>query len=140
MSETNTVERPVMWGCDALREWLISQGFTCWVDSLTRGNGCNWYAYRRTAIPACECECNDGKPMQLVVRPFKYRHPSTMHGDWQSAEVDVTGEAGGMWFKLSAYSLKHEELQARLGDIESSLIAAWNALRPNDSRERSTTA
>jgi hypothetical protein len=36
-----------------------------------------------------------------------------------------------VWFKLQAYSLKHDELQARLGDIERSLIAAWNSLRPN---------
>ena len=118
-------------GCDALREWLITQGFKVTHDYLSRDNECNWYAYRRSALPARECETNDGKPMQIVVRPFKYRHPSTMHHEWQSAEVDVTGEAGGAWYKLSAYSLTHEELRTRLAEIESSLIAAWNALRPN---------
>jgi len=122
--------RPLI-GCDDLREWLITQGFRVSEDSLTRDNECNWYAYRRSALPARECECNDGKPMQIVVRPFKYQRQGTMHPEWQSAEVDVTGEAGGAWFKLSAYSLKHDELRARLSDIESSLIAAWNALRPN---------
>lgn len=122
--------RPLI-GCDELREWLIAQGFRVAHDSLRRDNECNWYAYRRSAIPARECECNDGTPMQLVVRPFKYKQPSTMHTEWQSAEVDVTGEAGGVWFKLQAYSLQHDELRARLGEIESSLIAAWNALRPN---------
>jgi hypothetical protein len=122
--------RPLI-GCDELREWLIAQGFRVAHDSLTRDDECNWYAYRRSGLPARECECNDGKPMQILVRPFKYRHPSTMHPGWQSAEVDVTGEAGGVWFKLQAYSLKHDELQARLGDIERSLIAAWNSLRPN---------
>jgi hypothetical protein len=128
--------RPLI-GCDDLRQWLEAQGFKCAEDGLAnKDNQCNWYAYRRSAIPARECECNDGKPMQIVVRPFKYRHPSTMHGEWQSAEVDVTGEAGGAWYKLSAYGLKHEELQARMGEIESSLIAAWNALRPNVEVER----
>jgi hypothetical protein len=122
--------RPLV-GCDDLREWLITQGFKVTHDYLSRDNECNWYAYRRNALPARECETNDGKPMQIVVRPFKYRHPSTMHQEWQSAEVDVTGEAGGVWYKLSAYSLKHDELSTRLAEIESSLIAAWNALRPN---------
>jgi hypothetical protein len=122
--------RPLI-GCDELREWLLTQGFRVAEDNLSRDNDCNWYAYRRSELPARECECNDGKPMQIVVHPFKYRHPSTMHQEWQSVEVDVTGEAGGVWFKLQAYSLKHDELRERLGEIEGSLIAAWNALRPN---------
>jgi len=116
-------------GCDDLREWLIANGFKVAHDSLNKDNNCNWYAYRRSAITARECEHNDGKPMQIVVRPFMYTHHSMMHGEWKSAEIDVTGEAGGVWFKLSAYGLKHDELHARLGDIERSLIAAWNALR-----------
>jgi hypothetical protein len=114
-----------MRGCDELRAWLLEQGFKLSIDSLGRDNGCNWYAYRRSAIPARACECNDGKPMQLVVRPFAYTSETQ---NWESAEVDVTGEANGVWFKLSAYSLKHEELRARLTEVESSLIAAWNAL------------
>jgi hypothetical protein len=122
--------RPLI-GCDELREWLIAQGFRVTHDSLGRDNECNWYAYRRSALPARECECNDGKLMQLLVKPHKFTHHSAPGGTWESAEVDVTGEAGGAWFKLQAYSLKHDELRERLGDIESSLIAAWNALRPN---------
>ena len=128
--------RPLI-GCDDLRAWLEAKGFKCAEDDLAnRDNQCNWYAYRRSAIPARECECNDRSPMQLVVKPFKYRHPSTMHGGWQSAEVDVTGETGGVWFKLQAYGLKHDELRERLSEIESSLIAAWNALRPNAETKR----
>ena len=122
--------RPLI-GCDELRGWLIAQGFQVAHDSLSRDNECNWYAYKRSQIPARECECNEGKPMQLVVRPHKFSHPRAPSGAWESAEVDVTGEAGGMWFKLQAYSLKHDELRARLGEVESNLIAAWNALRPN---------
>jgi hypothetical protein len=114
-------------GRDDLREWLIVQGFKVSLDSITRDNGCNWYAYRRSAIPARECECNDGKPMQIVVRPYLFL-PSGGRSEHRSTEVDVTGEAGGVWFKLSAYSLRDGELQARLPDIEASLIAAWNAL------------
>ncbi len=129
-SQVDQPVRPLV-GCDELREWLIAHGFRVAHDSLSRDNECNWYAYRRSALPARECECNDGKPMQLLVKPYKFTHHSAPGGAWESAEVDVTGEAGGAWFKLQAYSLKHDELRARLGDIECSLIAAWNALRPN---------
>ena len=114
-------------GCDELREWLIAQGFRVALDGLSpRGSECNWYAYRRSDIPARECECNDGKPMQIVIRPHKFQYPS---GDTrESVEVDVTGEAGGIWFKLSAYSLTTDELRGRMPEIEAGLIAAWNAL------------
>jgi hypothetical protein len=121
----NQIEKPVMRGCDELRTWLLTQGFSVAVDSLGRDNVCNWYAYRRSALPARECECNDGKPMQIVVRPFAYTSGTQT---WESAEVDVTGEANGVWFKLSAYSLKHDELRTRLSEVEGNLIAAWNAL------------
>ena len=122
--------RPLV-GCDELRAWLEAQGFSSAVNNLGRDNECNWYAYRRSAINARECECNDGKPMQVLVTPHRVSHPSAPNGAWQSAEVDVTGEAGGVWFKLKAYSLPHDELVTRLPDIEARLIAAWNALRPN---------
>ena len=94
-------------------------------------NGCNWYAYRRSTLPARECECNEGKPAQIVVRPHLFLRASapTPSGAWESVEVDVTGEASGLWWKLQAYSLKPEELRDRLPDIEAALIAAWNALK-----------
>ena len=115
-----------LYGCDEMREWLVTQGFRVAHDDLNRDNECNWYACRRIALPARECECNTGKPMQLVVRPHKLTHTL---GNWESAAVDVTGEAGGTLYKLHAYSLKHDELRERLGEIETSLISAWNALR-----------
>ena len=122
--------RPLI-GCDRLREWLIAQGFRVVRDSQSRDTGCNWYAYRRSAFQARECECNDGKPMQIVVRPFWLEHASAPGGAWESAQVDVTGEAGSHWYNLTCYSLKHDELMGRLHEIEAALIAAWNALRPN---------
>jgi hypothetical protein len=117
-------------GCDDLRKWLISNGFRVSPQINLRDNGCNWYAYKRSNIPARECECNDGKPMQIVVTPFRLVMDSAPKGAWESAEVDVTGEAGSHWYKLSCYSLKAEELMARMHEIEAALIAAWNALRP----------
>ena len=118
-------------GCEELREWLIAHGFRIAPENIASDNGCNWYAYRRSAIPARECECNEGKPMQLVVRPFRLEHIGAPGGAWESAEVDVTGEAGSHWYKLTCYSLKHDELMGRLGAIEAALMAAWNALRPD---------
>ena len=117
-------------GLDSLREWLLEQGFRASQDMIRRDNDCNWYAYRRSKLPARECECNDGKPMQIVVRPYLFLHASapTPSGAWESCEVDVTGEAGGGWWKLQAYSLKPDELRERLPEIEAALIAAWNAI------------
>jgi hypothetical protein len=137
------VERPVrpLIGCDELRTWLIAQGFRVAPNSLRHdGNGCDWYAYKRSAIPARECECNDGKPMQVVVQPWRIEDCNAPDGAWESAEVEVTGEAGGHWYRLKSYGLKPVELMGRLHEIEAALIAAWNALRPNVRPKRDTTA
>ena len=116
-------------GCDALRDWLmIAQGFSVAIDPLARDKGCNWYAYRRSDLPARECEHNGGQHRQLVVRPFRLEHIGAPGGAWESVEVDVTGEAKGVWFKLMAYSLTPDELRKGLPEIERRLIAAWNAL------------
>jgi len=113
-------------GSDDLREWLTSQGFRTWQDGLAHsGNACNWYATRKTHLQARECEGNKGKLVQILVKPFSFAFRS---GDTASSvEVDVTGEANGIWYKLQAYSLSHDDLRGRLDEIESSLIAAWNA-------------
>jgi hypothetical protein len=124
--------RPLV-GCDELRMWLTARGFrVAQQDSLSRkGNKCNWYAYRRSALPARDCECNDDKAMQIVVTPWRFESHELPTGAWESVEVYVTVEAGGHWYRLQCYSLKHTELMERLHDIEAALIAAWNALRPN---------
>lgn len=119
-------------GLPDFRKWLESQGFRIahsgFADKLNR---CNWYAYRRSEIPARECECNDGKAMQIVIQPWLFAHPSGLPGDWESCEAEVCGEAGGLWYKLQCYSLKPAELMAKLPQLEASLIAAWNALMPS---------
>lgn len=123
--------RPMI-GCDALREWLIAQGFHVVPDPWSsEGNECNWYAYRHSEIPARECEGNDGKSMQIIVHPWRVEHCDALGDAWESAEVDVTGEAGGQWYKLQCYSLEPNKLMDQLPEIEAALIAAWNALRPN---------
>jgi hypothetical protein len=108
-----------------LRDWLIGQGFKLAANGhKSRDNTCVWYAYRRSTIPARTCECNEKSTMQLVVTPYSH----IGQPGWTSVEVDVTGEAGGVWYKLQAYSLKPDELREKLPAIEAALMAAWNAI------------
>lgn len=116
-------------GLEEFRVWLKSQGFSVAVDPIgSRDNGCNWYAWRKTKLPARECECNEGKRKQVVVKPYLHTHPAIPEGARTSVTMDVTGEFAGVWFKLEAYSMRPDELMAQLDEIEPRLIAAWNAL------------
>lgn len=111
---------------DELKPFLEADGFKIGANPIPgRDNLCTWYAYRRSEIEARPCECNDKKRMQIVVNPHHYILPGHEH---QGVEVDVCGEAGGIWFKLQAYSIRPDELPENLHSIERSLIAAWNAL------------
>ena len=117
-----------MTGLDDLREWFIGQGWRIAPDSLRHEqNLCDWHAYKPSKLPARECECNDGKPAQLVARPWTFNPPNSREA-WSSVAVSVCGEANATWFKLEAYSLKPDEVREKLPQIEVSLIAAWNAL------------
>jgi hypothetical protein len=120
-------------GLDDLRDTLQSNGWKLAEKQYGRGgNGCNWYAYRRTALPAAECECNEGKPMQIVIEPYTLEMQNQLHS---STEVKVTGEAGGQWFDLKAYSIQADELPQQLASVEAALIGAWNAL-PRAGKEK----
>lgn len=115
---------------DDLKAWLVMHGFRIAANQFRRDrNECDWYAYRRSNIPARECETNDGKPAQIVVYPSSFTFDGRLH---ESVEVEVCGEADGVWFKLTAYSLAPADVPAKLPSVEASLIAAWNALIPAD--------
>lgn len=110
---------------DALKTALAAAGFTIDNDPLaSRDNDCRWYAWRR--LPACvaDCECND-RPPSLRVKPSSFVLQGTLH---ESVTLEVTGEAGGVWFTLSAYTLRPGEVMARLQDVQASLTAAWSIL------------
>lgn len=120
-------------GMDETRAWLEAQGFRIAEDMLrARENCATWYAYRRSALKSAECETNDGKPMQIVVRPHSYDWPG---GRSRSVEIDVTGEAVGVWYNLRAYSVSEDVLRGHLPQIERSLIAAWNALHRPETQQ-----
>ena len=109
-----------------LREWLESAGFKFGIDSLRyEGNECDWYAYRRTAIPSRECECNDGKAMQIIIKPSQF----AVNGkQYKTASVEVCGEYDGQWWRLEAYGVDTDKFPEKFDAIERSLISAWNAL------------
>lgn len=112
-------------GCDDTRQWLLDAGFKVSYTEPRPYSNCNWYAYKRTELDAPECECNEGKGTQIVVNPYETDITGTTR---QSVEIDVTGEAGGVWYQLKAYSLNASSLPDALPTIERSLVAAWSAL------------
>lgn len=126
-----------MKGQDDLREWLLSQGFSVGQNSLKgQHNLCDWYAWRRSALEARRCECNDEKKgVQIVIYPYTHDFDKMPKDARDSVELRVTGKAGGLWFDMKAYSIKPEELSEKLPEIERMLVAAWNALAPREGDE-----
>jgi hypothetical protein len=109
---------------DALKTWLAQNGFKVAANPMRHElNDCEWYAYRRLATPARDCECND-KPPQIIVKPHSFEISERVI---ESAEVEVTGEQGN-WWNLTAYGIRCEELPGKIAAIEADLIAAWNAI------------
>ncbi len=108
-----------------LKDHLVEAGFQPYINPTHfRTSKTDWYACRKVETER-ECECNEGKRMQLTVWPYK----STIHDKtYESVEVDITGEYKGVWYKLQAYSLSPDELVEKLDSIENSLVAAWNSL------------
>lgn len=90
-----------------------------------QGNECTWYAGKR--VPSSHrCETNADKDgVSVIVTPYEWRQ-SGHH--YQSVEVDLTGEAGGVWYKLQAYSLPWESLPDKLDAITDGLVLAWETL------------
>lgn len=127
MNEETPVAAPAAMSLEQLHDWLKDQGFS-FGRQTRQMNECDWYAWRRSALPARPCDCN-GPGLQLVINPYAMRLDGTLH---ESVEVEVTGEAGEIWWKLLAYSMKPADLVARLTDVEAALVAAWNAVQPEN--------
>ena len=128
MSTAPIAQGPVDVNVGQLRDWLQARGFG-FGNNQFRGqmNDCDWYAWRRSKLSARDCDCN-GPKMQIVLTPHSYERDGKR---WESVEADVTGECAGVWYKLQAYSMTPTELVARLDDVETALIRAWNSLMPN---------
>lgn len=119
-------------GSPELQAWLEGRGFRVFIDPIPDGmNRCNWYACRRTILDARECETN-GHKVQMVIQPYEYPHiPGGRGGHHTSVEAVMTGESGGVWYRLMAYSMSHGELMEKLDAVEAALVRAWNALCPS---------
>ena len=114
-----------IYGLDDLREWLKSNSFRISRDSSRNESGVNWYAYRPTRWPGRECECNEGKACQLVVWPHDMRFGGHRIS---GVELEVSGEALGIWWKFRGYSISVEDLPQKIDTVEHGLVAAWNAI------------
>lgn len=108
-------------------EWLSGEGFRTALNGMrSQWNECEWYAYRRSSLEARRCESNDDKPgVQIIIYPYQSVINVERH---TSVEVEICGEAAGVWWKLRVYALQFGELIGRLPEIEAALVAAWNAI------------
>lgn len=111
---------------DELKEWLATDGFKFENNWLTVDiNDCKWYAWRKTKLESMECDCNQWKGIQIIVKPYFFKIDGVRN---KSVEVELSGEHKGVWFKIMAYSIDASDLPIKLPDIERSLINGWNAL------------
>jgi len=115
-------------GFDELRDWLQDQGFKIYYNHLSeKMNQCNWYACRKTQLNARRCETNDNKANHITIRPYKNTYNNLSYG---SSEIEIVGEANGIWFNLKAYSVPEKDIYNRFNEIEQMLVSAWNGLIP----------
>ena len=113
-------------GEEGLMNWLLGNGFKLEREAAIGSlNECNWYAWRRSELPARKCEINDGEGMVIVVTAYKARVGSV---GFRSVSISVTGVFDGTSREIEAYGIEPESVPAKLADVESSLISAWNAL------------
>ena len=91
-------------------ESLIAQGFT------KQGS----YFWRKSS--GLDCECNE-KPPTLVVEQWKFDDLPV-----KNYTVELRGEAGGVWYSVSAFTVREPDLLDCLAAIEKRLTLAWNAI------------
>lgn len=113
---------------EELKDWLTTQGFheckNTWSGS---DNRCDWYAVKRYGVEHL-CETNSEKPgIQIVVWPYEYHFPQ-LENPGRSVEIEITGEANGIWYKLCAYSIPWTEAVERFDAITESLVVAWDSI------------
>lgn len=104
-----------------LREHLAAAGWTIY----DAANEAGWYAWLpKRQLGWRDCESNN-KPPCFVVQPHVYRSDGNDHG---SAEIMLTGEAGGVWYSLRAYGVPLGEVIGTLPATSDALGRAWNGL------------
>lgn len=111
-----------------LLDFLTQRGFVkCRNTWGGPENQCDWYAVKRYAAEHL-CETNSNKlGIQMVVWPYELHFPQLKNPS-RSVEIEITGEANGIWYKLCAYSIPWEDAVERFDEITESLVVAWDAL------------
>lgn len=90
-------------------------------------NEADWIGYKRSS-GGVECECNEGRPVQIVVEPMYTRPHHFATPLAPTLTVSITGEAGGIWHRIDAYGVSPDDFLTRAAEIECGLVAAWNVL------------
>ena len=111
---------------DNLKEWLKDKGFHEYPNVLASvENECKWIACKRQKSKYV-CESNYDKPgIRVVVLPHKW---CIGGNECASVDVEIRGEANGIWYTLQAYSLSWEELPAKFDQVADALLRAWESL------------
>ena len=109
---------------ETLRAELEAAGWRVYNDChAATHNECKWYACANLADDAPDCESNH-KPPSLVITPFVFNINSST---FEQSEFSVTGEAGGVWLSLKAYSIQTKDAMASIPKARALLCAAWTA-------------
>ncbi len=106
---------------DEMKELLRSDGWKIYQKSNLKNE--KWYACKQFDSIHW-CESNHKRP-QFVLWAYENSYAGEKY---HSCKVDVTGEADGAWFELSAYSMLPAEFWNRRQYIMGQLKAAWEAL------------
>ncbi len=115
-------------GAENFRSWLLERNFKIQLNPCSdRYNECNWVAYKISELPARPCESNTGILIRLL--PYKYNESSPEI----NCEIEFRAEVNGIWIQIKAFGINVNDLmstEGKLEEIESNLIAAWNAIKP----------
>ncbi len=133
-------------GAKNFMSWLLEQDFTIELAPCSSIlNQCNWIAYKRSKLLARRCECNqDKKGIILSITPYNYSsHSLDVIGikpsnyDTSSSnincEIEIRGQVNGAWYQVKSFGVNVNDLmstEGKLEEIESNLITAWNAIKP----------
>jgi hypothetical protein len=109
---------------ETLRAELEAAGWRIWPNSnASQSNDCKWYACTKLADDVPDCQTN-GKPPSLLIQPYSH----VLNGrPFEQSEFSVTGETGGVWLSLKAYSINTKDAVASIPKARALLLAAWTA-------------
>ena len=118
MTETFTGE-------STLREWLESNNFQIHPYHGKTINECNWIACRILSNSEVTHVCQSNNRSQITIKPYCFL---INDGKFRDVTIEISGEVSDLWYQLSAYSIKLEEVPQKLNDVTQSLIRAWESL------------